>query len=139
VHGPKRLSSAEWCVSHNEGGMGEIKFEIDSSALARRYGHGRNESHIQWNSEIARRSRCSEDLNLRRRNDLSRSARKSEIRIRRSREGDVFWIRTERESSARVCAGWHADAVQDISELVQFDQIHHVDRRGSRIDNQRSS
>src|ERR1700730_17105960 len=118
VHGPKRLSSAEWCVSHNESGMGEIKFEIDSSALARRHGHGRNECHIQWNSEIARAARCSEDLNLGRRNDLSRSARKSGIRIRRSREGDVSWIRTERDSTARVRAGWHADAVQNISELA---------------------
>src|ERR1700730_15024757 len=98
--------------------MGEIKFEIDSSALARRYGQGRNESHIQWNSEIARAPRCSEDLNLGRRNDLSRSARKSGIRIRRSCESDVSWIRTERESSARVAAGRNANAIQNIGKLV---------------------
>src|SRR5579859_1718459 len=77
IHSPKRLSSAEWGVRHDECGMGEVKLEIDSSALACRHGHGRNESHIQWNSEIARAARCSEDLNLGRRNDLSRCAGKS--------------------------------------------------------------
>src|ERR1700680_3502122 len=122
VHSPKCLSSAEWGVRHDESGMGEIKFEIDSSALARRYVHRRNEGHIQRHSEISRTSRCSEDLNLCRRNDLSRSARKSEIRIRRSREGDVSWIRTERESSARVRTGRNADAIQNIAKLVSFDK-----------------